>query len=117
MVALVREENGIAGRVLRDLGARPDSVVELVERMTNAGHATSGKLDLTPRTKQAIEYTVDEAHRLGHDTIGTEHILLGMVRQDGGGAIDVFAQLGLTRDQIRSAILKAIGAEAHDSTE
>ena len=85
LLGLIREENGVAGRVLRDLGAKPERVAEMVERMTGAGRRTpAGKLDLTPRTKQVIEYAVDEARKLGHSYIGTEHLLLGLIRQETG---------------------------------
>ena len=118
LLGMVKEENGIAGRVLRELGAKPDRVAEMVERMTGAGRrATTGKLDLTPRTKQVIEYAVDEARKLGHSYIGTEHLLLGLIRQGDGVAIDVLRQLGLTPDRIRRETLRAVQQEQpEDST-
>lgn len=114
LIGLVREENGSAGKVLRELGAKPERVSELVERMTGAGKRLMGgtKLDLTPRTKQVIEYAVDEARKLGHTYISTEHLLLGLIRQGDGVAIDVFRQLGLTADRIRREVLRAV---QHDS--
>jgi len=112
LLGLVKEENGVAGRVLRELGAKPDRVAEMVERMTGAGRrSTTGKLDLTPRTKQVIEYAVDEARKLGHSYIGTEHLLLGLIRQGDGVAIDVLRQLGLTPDRIRRETLRAVQQE------
>ena len=126
MLGLVREENGIAGKVLRELGAKPDRVAELVERMTGAGKRQGGasaKLDLTPRTKQVIEYAVDEARKLGHSYISTEHLLLGLIRQGDGVAIDVMRQIGLTADRVRRETLRAVqqeqpeGASGTQSTE
>jgi ATP-dependent Clp protease ATP-binding subunit ClpC len=112
LLGLIREENGVAGRVLRDLGAKSERVSEMVERMTGAGRrAPAGKLDLTPRTKQVIEYAVDEARKLGHSYIGTEHLLLGLIRQGDGVAIDVMKQLGLTTDRIRRETLRAVQQE------
>ncbi len=112
LLGLIREENGVAGRVLRDLGAKPERVAEMVERMTGAGRRTpAGKLDLTPRTKQVIEYAVDEARKLGHSYIGTEHLLLGLIRQGDGVAIDVMHQLGLTTERIRRETLRAVQQE------
>jgi ATP-dependent Clp protease ATP-binding subunit ClpC len=112
LLGLIREENGVAGRVLRELGAKPERVAEMVERMTGAGRrAPAGKLDLTPRTKQVIEYAVDEARKLGHSYIGTEHLLLGLIRQGDGVAIDVMRQLGLTPDRIRRETLRAVQQE------
>ncbi len=117
LLGIVREENGIAGRVLRELGAKPDRVAEMVERMTGAGRRTPSerKLDLTPRTKQVIEFAVDEARKLGHSFISTEHLLLGLIRQGDGVAIDVLRQLGLTPERIRRETLRAVQQE--QSTE
>jgi ATP-dependent Clp protease ATP-binding subunit ClpC len=112
LLGIVKEESGIAGRVLRELGAKPDRVAEMVERMTGAGRrASASKLDLTPRTKQVLEYAVEEARKLGHSYIGTEHLLLGLIRQGDGVAIDVLRQLGLTSDRIRRETLRAIQQE------
>ena len=113
LLGIVREENGIAGRVLRELGAKPDRVAEMVERMTGAGRrgASERKLDLTPRTKQVIEFAVDEARKLGHSFISTEHLLLGLIRQGDGVAIDVLRQLGLTPERIRRETLRAVQQE------
>ena len=95
LLGIVREENGIAGRVLRELGAKPDRVAEMVERMTGAGKRSTSerKLDLTPRTKQVIEFAVDEARKLGHSYIGTEHLLLGLMRQGDGVAHSTGGQI------------------------
>lgn len=115
LLGIVKEENGIAGRVLRELGAKPDRVAEVVERMTGAGRrAPASKLDLTPRTKQVLEFAVEEARKLSHAYIGTEHLLLGLIRQGDGVAIDVLRQLGLTPDRIRRETMRAIQQEQPD---
>jgi ATP-dependent Clp protease ATP-binding subunit ClpC len=112
LMGIVREENGIAGRVLRELGAKPERVAELVERMTPAGkRQTTGKLDLTPRTKQVIEFAVDEARKLGHSYISTEHLLLGLIRQGDGVAIDVMKQIALTPERVRRETMRALQHE------
>ncbi len=113
LLGLVKEENGIAGRVLRELGVRPDRVTELVERMTGAGRRTtaSERPELTPRTKAVLELAVEEARKLGSAYIGTEHILLGLIRQNEGVAIDVLRQMGLTPERIRRETLRAIQQE------
>ncbi|MFN3704785.1 MAG: ATP-dependent Clp protease ATP-binding subunit [Thermoflexales bacterium] len=112
LLGLVKEENGIAGRVLRELGARPDRVTEMVERMSGAGRRTgNARLELTPRTKQVLEYAVEEARKLDHPYIGTEHLLLGLIRQGDGVAIDVLRQIGLTPDRIRREVIRAIQQE------
>lgn len=103
LLGLVREENGVAVRVLRDLGVDPKQIRERIERTVGRGQrAAFGKLSLTPRTKRVIELAVDEARRLGHHYIGTEHLLLGLVRAGEGVAVDVLRGLGVSLDKVRS---------------
>ena len=101
LLGLIREDGGVAGRVLRELGLEAERVQEIVERLTGAGSSPGGKLDLSPGTQQVLEYAVDEARRLGHHYIGTEHLLLGLVRYGEGVANDVLRKLGVTPEQIR----------------
>jgi len=101
LLGLIREEGGVAGRVLRELGLEGDRVQEMVERLTGTGQYQGGKLDLSPGTQQVLEYAVDEARRMGHHYIGTEHLLLGLVRYGEGVALDVLRKLGVTPEQIR----------------
>ncbi|MFL7891109.1 MAG: ATP-dependent Clp protease ATP-binding subunit [Anaerolineales bacterium] len=101
LLGLIREDGGVAGRVLRELGLEAERVQEIVERLTGTGSSPGGKLDLSPGTQQVLEYAVDEARRLGHHYIGTEHLLLGLVRYGEGVANDVLRKLGVTPEQIR----------------
>ena len=101
LLGLIREEGGVAGRVLRELGLEADRVQEIVERLTGPGQYSGGKLDLSPGTQQVLEFAVDEARRMGHHYIGTEHLLLGLVRHGEGIAMDVLRKLGVTSEQIR----------------
>jgi ATP-dependent Clp protease ATP-binding subunit ClpC len=101
LLGLIREEGGVAGRVLRELGLEADRVQEIVERLTGPGQYRGGKLDLSPGTQQVLEYAVEEARRMGHHYIGTEHILLGLVRSGEGVAMDVLRKLGVSSEQIR----------------
>jgi ATP-dependent Clp protease ATP-binding subunit ClpC len=101
LLGLIREDGGVAGRVLRELGLEIERVQEIVERLTGTGSSPGGKLDLSPGTQQVLEYAVDEARRLGHHYIGTEHLLLGLVRYGEGVANDVLKKLGVTPEQIR----------------
>jgi ATP-dependent Clp protease ATP-binding subunit ClpC len=109
LLGLLREESGIAGKVLRDLNVQYERVTELVERITGPGRRTPfSQIDLTPRTKRVIELAVDEARRLGQHYIGTEHLLLGLIRQGDGVAIDILRQLGVNPDQIRRETMRAL---------
>ena len=102
LLGLLREDGGVAGRVLRDLGLQQERVEELVENLTRASTRTTPiQLDLSPGTKKVLELAVDEARRMGHHYIGTEHLLLGLVRQSEGVAIDVLKHLGVSPEEIR----------------
>jgi ATP-dependent Clp protease ATP-binding subunit ClpC len=102
LLGLMREEGGVAGRVLRDLGLEQRRVEELVNRLTDSDNRTEmSNLDLSPGTKKVLELAVDEARRMGHHYIGTEHLLLGLVRQQEGVAIDVLRRLGVSPEEVR----------------
>jgi ATP-dependent Clp protease ATP-binding subunit ClpC len=102
LLGLMREEGGVAGRVLRDLGVEYRRLEELVEELTPATERKpSTSLSLAPATKRVLELSVDEARRMGHHYIGTEHLLLGLVRQPEGVAIDVFKRLGVSPEEVR----------------
>jgi ATP-dependent Clp protease ATP-binding subunit ClpC len=101
LLGLIKEEGGVAGRVLRELGLEAERVQEMIERLTGPGQFRGGKLDLSPGTQQVLEYAVEEARRMGHHYIGTEHLLLGLVRYGEGVAIDVLRKLGVSQEQIR----------------
>ncbi|MEL6148962.1 MAG: ATP-dependent Clp protease ATP-binding subunit [Chloroflexota bacterium] len=102
LLGLMREDGGVAGRVLRELGLDQRRVEELVERMTRATtRPANAQLDLSPGTKRVLELAVDEARRMGHHYIGTEHLLLGLVRQTEGVAIDVLRRLGVSPEEVR----------------
>ena len=101
LLGLIQDEGGVAGRVLRELGLEADRVQELIERLTGTGQHRGGKLDLSPGTQQVLEFAVDEARSMGHHYIGTEHILLGLIRHGEGVAMDVLRKMGVTAEQIR----------------
>ncbi|MBA3871206.1 MAG: ATP-dependent Clp protease ATP-binding subunit [Anaerolineae bacterium] len=102
LLGLLREEGGVAGRVLRDLGLEQRRVEELVEELTRAtARTTATTAELSPGTKRVLELAVDEARRMGHHYIGTEHLLLGLVRQSEGVAIDVLKRLGVSPEEVR----------------
>ncbi len=109
LLGLMREEGGVAGRVLRDLGLDLRRVEELVTRLSTSDYRGGlAQLDLSPGTKKVLELAVDEARRMGHHYIGTEHLLLGLVRQQEGIALDVLRRLGVNPDEIRRQTSKVL---------
>ena len=101
LLGLIREEGGVAARVLRELGLEAARVEEIVERLTGAGQHDSGKIDLSPGTQQVLEFAFEEARRLGNHYVSTEHLLLGLVRYGEGIALNVLRKLGVSPEQIR----------------
>ena len=101
LLGLMKEEGGVAGRVLRELGLEAERVEEVIIRLTGAGQDRSSRLELSPGTQKALELAVEEASKLGHHYIGTEHILLGLVALGEGVALDVLRKLGVTPEQVR----------------
>ncbi|NMB60074.1 MAG: ATP-dependent Clp protease ATP-binding subunit, partial [Chloroflexi bacterium] len=101
LLGLVEEDGGVAGRVLRDLGLEPERIQEMVEKVSGVGDYRGGKIDLSSGTQEVLEYAIDEARRMGHHYIGTEHLLLGLVRLEEGAAVEVLRKLGVTAEQIR----------------
>ena len=116
LLGLMDEEGGVAGRVLRELGMTSDRVREVIQRVvTGEGRFNPDKIELAPATQQVLEYAVDEARRLGHHYIGTEHILLGLVRVEGT-AMEVLRRLGVTAEQIRRQTRRVLNESAASST-
>jgi hypothetical protein len=102
LVALVREEGGVAGRVLHNLNVETKRVEELIEELSQAKAFTPiSTLDLSSGTKKLLELAVDEARRMGHHYIGTEHLLLGLVRQSDSVAIEILKRLGVSPEEVR----------------
>ena len=115
LLGLADEDGGVAGRVLRELGLETSRVREMVERVSPPGRFAGNKIDLAPDTQQVLEFAVDEAGRLGHHYIGTEHILLALVRVEGT-AMDVLPRLGVTPDQIRRQTRRVLNESASAPT-
>ncbi len=101
LLGLIREEGGVAGRVLRELGLDPARVKEVVERLTGVGRHKGGRVELAPGTERVLQIAIEEATKMGRHYIGTEHLLLGLVHQDEGVGIDVLKRLGVTSEQVR----------------
>lgn len=102
LIGLLREEGGVAGRVLRELGLESNRVQAMVERLAGMGTRTPfTKIDLSPSTKRILELAIDEARRMGQHYISTEHLLLGLVRQNEGMAMEVLKKFGVSAEQVR----------------
>jgi ATP-dependent Clp protease ATP-binding subunit ClpC len=106
LLGLVREGEGVAAKVLANLGVELNKVRSAVEFIIGRGDRTvTGDIGLTPRAKKVIELSVDEARRLNHHYIGTEHLLLGLVREGEGIAAGVLESLGVSLDKVRSQVI------------
>ncbi len=103
LLGLVRETEGVAARVLYNLGVELSKVRSAVEFIIGRGEkAVPGEIGLTPRAKKVIELAVDEARRLNHSYIGTEHLLIGLLREGEGVAAGVLESLGVTLEKVRN---------------
>ena len=115
LLGLMDEEGGVAGRVLRELGMTSDRVREVINRVSTSSSAfDANRVELASDTQQVLEHAVEEARRLGHHYIGTEHILLGLVRVEGT-ATEVLRRLGVTADQIRRQTRRVLNESASAS--
>ncbi|MHB8993430.1 MAG: ATP-dependent Clp protease ATP-binding subunit, partial [Chloroflexota bacterium] len=109
LLGLVREGDGVAAKVLGNLGVELNKVRSAVEFIIGRGDRTvTGDIGLTPRAKKVIELAVDEARRLNHHYIGTEHLLLGLVREGEGIAAGVLESLGVSLDKVRNQIIHVL---------
>ncbi|MGE5139900.1 MAG: Clp protease N-terminal domain-containing protein, partial [Rudaea sp.] len=109
LLGLIREEEGLAAKVLRELGLDQNRVRQVIEEIVGRGQAAPGtRLSLTPRTKRVIELAVDEARRMGMHYIGTEHLLLGLIREGDGIAVNVLKSLGISPDKVRSNLAREV---------
>jgi len=111
LLGLLREEQGVASRVLRELGLQSGDVQHWVRRLSTVESATpltNPELELTPRTKRVLELAVDEARRQGDSRIDTHHLLLALVRQGDGTAMEILSHLGITGEQVRRYTRKVL---------
>ena len=105
LLGLVREGDGVAARVLSDMGVDlPRARVALDQLVGRGESMVVGEVGLTPRAKKAIELAVAEARRLNHHSIGTEHLLLGLIRERDGTAMGVLQTLGIDPEALRSRV-------------
>src|SRR5215469_15524120 len=110
LLGLIREGEGVAATVLRNLGVDLDKARSSIESILGRGsRVVTGELGLTPRAKKVIELAVDEARRLNHHYIGTEHLLLGLVREGEGIAAGVLESLGVSLEKVRTQTIQVLG--------
>jgi ATP-dependent Clp protease ATP-binding subunit ClpC len=112
LLGLVKEGQGVAANVLHNLQVDLKKIRLEVEKIVKSGPAmvTMGKLPQTPRAKKVIEFAIEEARNLGHNYVGTEHLLLGLLREHDGVAAQVLMNLGLKLDEVRAEVLNILGA-------
>ena len=109
LLGLLREEEGLAARVLQSLDITVEGVRAQVVRIVGAGEeATSGQIPFTPRAKKVLELALREALSLGHDYIGTEHILLGLGREGDGVAVRILHDCGAEAETIRNEVIRML---------
>jgi ATP-dependent Clp protease ATP-binding subunit ClpC len=111
LLGLVKEGSGVAANVLRNLDVDLRKIRTEVEKIVQAGPdmVTMGKLPQTPRAKKVIEYAIEEARNLNHNYVGTEHLLLGLLREQEGVAAQVLMNLGLKLEEVREEVLNLLG--------
>ncbi len=107
LLALLEEEGGVAGRVLREFGLDSTRVREIILRVSGEGRHEGGRIELAPETQQALEIALEEARKLGHNYVGTEHLLLSLPLAGGNGA-EVLRKLGITEEQVRRQVRRVL---------
>ena len=112
LLGLVKEGSGVGANVLKNLDIDLRMVRLEVEKLVKSGPemVTMGKLPQTPRAKKVIEYAIEEARNLNHNYVGTEHLLLGLLREHDGVAAQVLMNLGLKLEEVREEVLNLLGA-------
>ncbi len=117
LLGLVKEGTGVAANVLKNLDIDLRKIRLEVEKIVQAGPdmVTMGKLPQTPRAKKVIEYSIEEARTLNHNYVGTEHLLLGLLREQEGVAAQVLMNLGLKLEDVREEVLNLLGHNMESS--
>ena len=110
LLGLVREGEGIAAKALYALGLSSEKIQKEVEDLIGRGQDTPGSIHYTPRAKKVTELSMDEARKLGHSYVGTEHILLGLIREGEGVAARVLNNLGVSLNKARQQVLQLLGS-------
>ena len=112
LLGLLREGEGVAAKALESLGISPQAVREQVEEIIGRGQqAPFDVIPFTPRSKKVLELSLRESQQLGHNYIGTEHILLGLIREGDGVAAQVLVKLGADLNRVRQQVIQLIAAQ------
>ena len=118
LLGLLREGDGVAAQVLLNMNVELAKVRTAVEFVIGRGdQLVAGEVGLTPRAKRVIELSIDEARRMGHDYIGTEHLLLGLVREGEGVAAGVLESLGVNLDKVRHEVIRVLAEAQPEDVE
>lgn len=113
LLGLVQEGEGIAARAVTSLGIETTAIRQAVEQIIGKGTMdTAGEIGYTPRAKRVVELSYEEARRFGHNYVGTEHILLGLIREGEGVAAHVLHDLGADLEKVRSRVMELLGGFA-----
>jgi len=117
LLGLIKEGESVAAAVLQNLGLSLDTIRLEVEKLVQFGPSTivSGDIPFTPKAKKVIELAMDEARRLGHNYIGTEHLLLGLIKEGEGVASHVLMNVGLDLNKVRAEVIKLLGSSSSGS--
>jgi len=120
LLGLIQEGSGVAASVLRNLGVDLQRIRQEIERTVRRGASPAprtGQLPFTPRAKKVLEFAIEEANSLGHNYIGTEHLLLGLLRETSGRAAKVLEALGVRLRDVREEVLELLGARDKSTAE
>ncbi|MFT5688400.1 MAG: ATP-dependent Clp protease ATP-binding subunit ClpC [Planctomycetota bacterium] len=119
LLGLVQEGSGVAANVLRNMQIDLAKIRTEVEKLVKTGPSmvTMGQLPFTPRAKKVLELSMEEAGNLGHNYIGTEHLLLGLIKENEGIAAKVLTNLGVKLEDVREEVLEFLGAEPNDEDD
>ena len=118
LLGLIHEREGVAARALVGLGISLEAVRQQVEEVVGQGQsAPTGHIPFTPRAKKVLELSLREALNLGHNYIGTEHILLGLIREGEGVAAQVLVKLGADLSRVRQEVVKLLEGQAEGATD
>ena len=119
LLGLVQEGSGVAANVLRNMQVDLAKIRTEVEKLVKSGPSmvTMGQLPFTPRAKKVLELSMEEAGNLGHNYIGTEHLLLGLIKENEGIAAKVLTNLGVKLEDVREEVLEFLGAEPSEEED